>query len=268
MKLFRTRFNLRRVVATIILVALLLLPILSLFGGSVKATTQAGQADGTYTSSSTSTSGVLIQSTGKVLVSEGSTVKRFTSAGLLDGTFTTGSIANGISAIGSSDKFYGTNNTTPRIRRFNADGTVDSTWSIAKDTGKAYTTNSIFEASDGSVFAAMANTPYLYKFSSTGALDTTFDTNVKLSTPGRPGYSVALQSDGKVLVGTDGGVLKRYSSSGVYDNTFTPTSGIGEINAIQVVADGIVVGTNSSPYLRKYSFSGSLDSAFASALGS
>ena len=268
MKLFRTRFNLRRVVATIILVALLLLPILSLFGGSVQASTQAGQADGTYTSSSTSTSGILLQSTGSVLVSEGSTVKRFTSAGLLDGTFTTGSAPNGINAIGLSDKFYGTNNTTPRILRFNANGTVDSTWSLATNTGRAYTTNSIIEASDGSVFAAMATTPYLYKFSSTGALNTAFDTNVKLSTPGRPGYSVALQSDGKVLVGTDGGVLKRYSSSGVYDNTFTPTSGIGVINAIQVVSDGIVVGTNSSPYLRKYSFSGSLDSAFASALGS
>jgi uncharacterized delta-60 repeat protein len=254
-----------------VLVGLFLASVLNVFDGEVSAATQAGEIDTTYTASSANTAGIVIQSTGKIVVNEGSTVKRYTSAGVLDSTFTTSSSAYFVSSIGTGNNFYVAGTTgSIRVKRYLIDGALDLTYASGPSsaTGRQYTPNSIIQASDGSVFATGYASPYLSKYSSTGALDSTFNTNVATSSPGSVGYSVALQSDGKVLVGTSGGVLKRYSSTGVYDSTFTPTSGIGSINAIQVVSDGVIVGTETAPYLRKYSFSGALDSSFASAVGS
>ena len=257
--------------ALFVLVGLFLVSVINIFDAEASAANQAGEIDTTYTASSASTAGLVIQSTGNIVVNEGSTVKRFTSSGVVDSTFASSDKAYYVSSIGAGNKFYVSGTTgSIRVKRYLVDGTLDATYNSAPSTAstRANTPNSIIEATDGSVLVVGSTAPYLVKYSLTGVLDTTFNSNVNASPPGSSGYSVALQSDGKVLIGTSGGVLKRYSSTGVYDSSFTPTSGVGIINAIQVVSDGVIVGTGSAPYLRKYSFSGVLDTAFASAVGS
>ena len=257
--------------ALFVLVGLFLVSVINIFDAEASAANQAGEIDTTYTASSASTAGLVIQSTGNIVVNEGSTVKRFTSSGVVDSTFASSGSAYYVSSIGAGNKFYVSGTTASiRVKRYLVDGTLDTTYNSAPSTAstRANTPNSIIEATDGSVLVVGSTAPYLVKYSLTGVLDTTFNSNVNASPPGSSGYSVALQSDGKVLIGTSGGVLKRYSTTGVYDNTFTPTSAIGTINAIQVVSDGVIVGTTTAPYLRKYDFSGVLDTAFASAVGS
>ncbi|MGV3661370.1 MAG: choice-of-anchor D domain-containing protein [Prosthecobacter sp.] len=152
---------------------------------------------------------VALQSDGKILLggyySNGSNddiaVVRLTAAGVLDTTFDT-------------------------------DGKV--TTAIGTATDRAY---SVAVQTDGNIlvggYAAMANNDFaLVRYSTTGALDTSFGTGGKVTTAfgtgSDVGWEVAVQADGKIVLGGyanmgatgDDFALARYDTGGVLDATF------------------------------------------------
>jgi uncharacterized delta-60 repeat protein len=117
-----------------------------------------------------------------------------------------------------------------RIVRLNTDGSLDTTFAIG--TGFNATVWSIVVQPDGKILAAGDFTQYsgslragIIRLNSTGSIDTTF---ANLSPLNNTVYSIALQTDGKVLIGgifstvsglTCGGIA-RLTSTGIVDNTF------------------------------------------------
>lgn len=120
----------------------------------------------------------------------------------------------------------------------------------------------------------------LARYTSAGALDTSFDTDGKLTTNLSGidiAYGVAIQSDGKIVVaGESGGnfALARYSSTGALDTSFDSdgklTTDIGASDdgarGVAIQADGkiVVAGHSGGNFaLARYSGSdGSLDTSF------
>lgn len=116
------------------------------------------------------------------------------------------------------------------------------------------------------------------RYTSNGTLDSTFGTGgvVKTAFSERAyAWSVAIQSDGKIVVGGDGGfvfALTRYTSTGALDTTFgnqgKVTTQIGNMSAIRSIAiqsDGKIVAAGYSDFdfaVARYTTTGSLDSAF------
>lgn len=124
----------------------------------------------------------------------------------------------------------------------------------------------------------------ILKLNSDGTLDTSFDTD-----PGTNGtvYAVAVQSDNKVLIGgtftsynsISSNYIARLNTDGSLDTTFSTNIGTGfndDVNEITLQSDGkILVGGeftsfngNSAPYLTRLNTDGSLDTTFATQLGS
>jgi len=161
------------------------------------------------------------------------TVVRYDASGGLDGTFGTNGVAT--AAIGSDADIY-----------------------------------SVALQSDGAIVAAGDNDNGLFaaRFDGTGNLDTSF--NASGSTPGAftlggfDGNAVALQSDGKIIVGGDDGsnfALLRFNSDGTLDTSFdTSATGIittsfaapSYINGLAIQSDGGIVAAGQvhtgSPY--------------------
>ncbi|MGH9333073.1 MAG: hypothetical protein ACRD21_04915 [Vicinamibacteria bacterium] len=198
----------------------------------------------------------------------------------------------------------GSNSFDFALARFNADGTLDSSFGggdglanatngTQNDTGRALALQSdgkIVMAGDS--YGTLTPSFTVMRFTTTGVMDvfaaggvatTTFGTN------GNTAYAVAIQSDGKILAGgsvsdvsTNWDIgLARFNSNGTIDATFG-TGGkarlnIGafdEIHAILVEPDGkIVVGGRSSSgshfffVIARYNANGSLDTTFASPNG-
>ncbi|MCE2855774.1 MAG: hypothetical protein LW606_08760, partial [Ilumatobacteraceae bacterium] len=253
-----------------ILLLVVVAGLLSVMGASsAKAGTRAGELDTTFTASTTSANTVEVLSDGSVLVGLSSNIMKYTSTGASSGVMATYTGAVGTIRVIAGDKFYvGGGWSSKRVLRYNSTGTEDTAFVSTTAPGRVYQQDGLAVASDGSVYAVGATNPYLYKFSSTGTLDSSFNTNVAAASPGGIAYSVALQADGKILVGTSGGVLKRYNTNGTLDATLV-SSGLGTVNSIVQLSDGsIVVASGTSPYLRKYSSSGTLDSSFTTTLGS
>ena len=186
------------------------------------------------------------------------TLARDTSDGVLDSTFGTG--GRSIPSIGS-----GSSNAA----------------SIAIDSnGKIVAGGNSFNGSNG-IFT-------LARFTSTGALDSTFGTGgVETSTIGNGGSlinSIAIDNNGRILAGGNSLInghgiftLARYTSAGVLDNTFgtggVVTTQIGSsysmINSVAVDSTGnIIVGgySNNGTYnvftLARYTSAGVLDTTF------
>ncbi|NBU37618.1 MAG: hypothetical protein EBS32_05205, partial [Actinobacteria bacterium] len=256
------------VVGVLLLVFAALL--MSVFGpSSARAGTLAGEQDTTFTASTTAANTVAVLSDGNVLVGLSSNVVKYTSTGTSTGVTATYTGAVGTIRVIAGDKYYvGGGWSSKRVLRYNSNGTEDTAFVSTTAPGRVYYQDGIAVASDGSVYVAGGTNPYLYKFSSTGTQDTSFNTNVVAAPVGGAAYSVALQSDGKVLVGTSGGLVKRYNTNGTLDATLV-SSTIGAVTSIVQLSDGsIVVASATSPYLRKYSSSGTLDSSFTTNVGS
>ena len=126
------------------------------------------------------------------------------------------------------------------------------------------------------------------RYTSTGALDTTFNGNGKVTTPIGSDYesisAVAVQVDGKILVAgttSNGGnydfALARYTSPGALDTTFNGTGkvttaigcGYDGLNGLVVQADGRIVvagnsfnGTTDDFAIARYTSTGALDTTF------
>ena len=205
-----------------------------------------------------------------------------------------------IVVAGYSDN--GTVNYDFALVRYNADGTLDTTFGTG---GKVVTPigsgddygQSVAVRSDGIVVAGYAENGSgdgdfaLARYRSDGSLDTTFGIGGKVITPiglyGDSGQSVAVQSDGKIVVAgssSNGGMddydfaLARYLSDGSLDTTFgnggKVTTDIGSSSddsgqSVALQSDGKIVvagssynGANYDFALVRYQANGTLDTSF------
>ena len=270
-----------------------------------------------YTKNNDIAQSVLIQPDGKILAAGQSyngsntdfSLARYNSNGSLDTTFNkTGKV---ITAFGSShDYIYdlavqtdgkilvaGTSYTGSKynfaLARYTAAGALDKTFdgdgklttSMTTGTDRAY--GMVLQPDGKILVAGESNFDFgLARYTTTGALDTTFGTGGKVTTPiGSAmdfGRSVALQADGKILVagyGSNGSnndfAVVRYASNGALDTTFDGdgkvTTAIGSGQdigySVKVQSDGEILvagfstGSNDDFALARYNTDGSLDCA-------
>ncbi|HYV90130.1 MAG TPA: T9SS type A sorting domain-containing protein [Chitinophagales bacterium] len=113
-------------------------------------------------------------------------------------------------------------------------------------------------------------------FSQAGMLDSTFGINgISNCLPGGAGYSVAIQTDGKIVVGgVENGdfAVARFESSGLLDSTFS-SDGVVVVNLgppgflkVAIQSDGKILesGTDGSLFgLARFNTDGTLDNSFS-----
>jgi uncharacterized delta-60 repeat protein len=222
---------------------------------------------------------IAVQSDDKIVVGgnfttfNGTTVNyivRLNSDGTIDTDFTTNTgtafNASVFSIVIQSDgkivvggNFTTFNGTTVNyIVRLNSDGTRD----LGFNTGTAFNNGvlSIAIQSDGKILVGGVFTTFsgttvnrIVRLNSDGTRDTTFTTNTGTAFNGTV-RSIAIQSDGKILVGGEFTIFSgttvnrivRLNSDGTRDTTFTSNTGtafIGTVRSIAIQSDGkILVG--------------------------
>ncbi len=292
------------------------------FGGTGIVTTPVGSSlDQAY--------GIAIQSDDKIVVAGFSNmanndfaVVRYTTAGELDSTFGSGGAVT--TSIGSSwDQAIGVKiqsdgkivaagfsdlggNYDFAVARYESTGTPDSTFdgdgklttAIGSTTDQAY--GVAIQSLDGKiVVVGISNNGTdddfaVARYEDSGALDATFSTDGKVTTPIGSGYDqafgVAIQSDGKIVVvgSSNNGTnydfaVVRYTTTGALDSTgptafdtdgkLTTAIGSGNDQAygVAIQGDGKIVvagfsnnGTNYDFAVVRYLTDGSLDSTFGS----
>ena len=203
-------------------------------------------------------------------------------------------VVSGYSVVGSANNFA--------VVRYNTDGSLDTSF----DTDGKVTTAigsvadlafSMVVQSDGKIVAAgysyiaSGNFDFaVVRYNSNGSLDTSFDTDGKVTTAVSSrqdvAYSVAVQSDGKIVAAgySRGGsnndfAVVRYNSNGSLDTSFdsdgkvTTAVGSGDDRArsVAVQSDGKIVaagyshnGRNEDSSVVRYNSNGSLDTSFDS----
>ena len=175
--------------------------------------------------------------------------------------------------------------------RYKTNGTPDSSFGtngiVTTDFGGDDVGYSVAIQSDGKIIVAGYNRNNDYYFTAlarynlNGTLDNTFGTGGKvttntINTADEQGFSVAIQTDGKIIVGgVSDGLLAafRYNSDGSLDNTFgtggkwTTTDETGTINFIALQNNGKIVMTgyyNGGDFiLIRLNNNGSLDANFS-----
>lgn len=186
------------------------------------------------------------------------------------------------------------------VARYLSDGTLDAgfgtsgkvTTSIGANRDAAY---SVAIQTDGKIVVAGLSSDGTYnhiavvRYTSVGVLDNTFDTDGIVTTvvgsSDNPGYSVVIQSDGKIVVSgyahiglNDDFALVRYNSNGSLDTGFGTGgivttnfgSGVAAGNSIAIQSDGKIVvagyyntgGMANDFAVVRYNSDGSLDNAF------
>lgn len=185
------------------------------------------------------------------------------------------------------------------LARYNSDGSLDTTFNTS---GKVTTpigsaNNSAFAMaiqSDGKIVAAgFANNGSnddfaLARYNSDGSLDTSFDTDGKVTTAMGPGNdairSIVIQSDGKILAVGNGSngtnfdfAIARYNANGSLDTSFdtdgkllTPIgTGTDYAMSVAIQGDGKIVaagyshnGADNDFALARYNSDGSTDTSF------
>jgi uncharacterized delta-60 repeat protein len=177
-------------------------------------------------------------------------------------------LSSGKILIGGASVF----NTAPipePIDRLNADGTHDATF-FAK-VGRVGRVREIVQQPDGKVLIAgefwfvngVARNS-LARLNADGSLDTSFVPYFNSSSTPQVLYAIALQSDGKILIGGVGGVggigLKRLNPDGSQDVAFNPPSATVVYDIIVLPNDKILFVT--SRFVLRLESNGSLDGAF------
>lgn len=171
------------------------------------------------------------------------------------------------------------------VARYTATGVLDSTFGTSGKVTVAGLTDSgalksggedVAVQSDGKVVVAASDggDVSLFRFSSAGVADTSFDTDGRVNTGADSSGedSLAIQSDGKILVtamvGTAGG-LRRYSDTGVADTSFDSDGAVTTANhlprALTLQSDGksITAGSfNNDALVVRRNVDGSLDTGF------
>ncbi len=200
-------------------------------------------------------------------------------------------VAAGYANNGSNDDFA--------LARYNTNGSLDATFgSGGKITTPILSSHDIAQAvaiqSDGKIVAAGrayngSNDDFaLARYNSDGSLDTSFDSDGKVTTAigvlSDGAYAIAIQSDGKIVVAgyanngsNDDFALARYNTNGSLDATFgsggkvtTPIlSSTDQAYAVASQSDGKIVvagraynGSNDDFALARYNSNGSLDTSF------
>lgn len=270
-----------------------------------------------------------LQSDGKIVVAGGAGIVRYNTDGSLDTTFNAGGAQPGVVPVTGNlfdvviqpdGKIVGaghaivTNKQLALLLRFNADGTPDTTFG----TNGAFTTDfkkgpdsdnlrKIALQPDGKIVAAalINGTQWgVARFNANGGLDTSFDRDGWLTTDFGTGYppsarSIAVQSDGRIVVGGDVYVstqrqrdvaVVRYLSNGALDTSFGGTGKVlvdfaaeyppggrptENLYALAIQSDGRIVfaGDGQGPTVRpgthplhgklgRLNSDGSLDSSF------
>jgi uncharacterized delta-60 repeat protein len=170
--------------------------------------------------------------------------------------------------------------TRNEIARLNADGTLDTTFDPGTGLSGSYYPEilDIAVQSDGKIIIVGmridtyrgTSIGYIARINTDGSLDTDFHANAGTGFTIRTA-SVAIQSDGKILIGGDfdsynGTTIKkiaRLNSNGTLDNTFTSPSKIYSwmwVRDISIQSDNkIIIGGD---YLERLNSDGSLDTSF------
>jgi uncharacterized delta-60 repeat protein len=253
-----------------------------IFGGYIDRRNSDGTDDTTFLTTGAGVNGntvysLALQTDGKILIGGAFTtyngvargyVARLNADGSLDSSFlATGAGANGVvnSLVVQSDGkiliggAFTTYNGVARgkVARLNSDGSLDTTF-LAAGAGASGTINSIAVQPDGKILIGGAFAAYngvargkVARLNTDGSLDTTFlTTGAGASSTVN---SIAIQSDGKILIGgaftTYNGVARggvaRLNADGSLDTTFLATGAgaSGTISSIVVQSDGkILIG--------------------------
>ena len=286
------------------------------FGTGGKVTTAIGSGDD-------SAEAVAIQTDGKIVAAgyyynsspnKDFALVRYTTDGSLDTTFGSGGIVTTtigsgddsaeaiaiqsdgkIIATGSSDN--GTNEDFALVR-YTTTGSLDSTFGtggkVTTDFGDIDSAYGVAIQTDGKIVAAGYSGPIfsydfaLVRYTTTGSLDTGFDTDGKVTTAIGSGidwaYGIAIQTDGKIVAagyafvgGNPDFALVRYNTSGSLDTSLDTdgmaTTAIGSgydvSYALAIQTNGKIVaagcsynGSNDDFALVRYTTDGSLDTGF------
>jgi uncharacterized delta-60 repeat protein len=172
----------------------------------------------------------------------------------------------------------GSKNSNFALLRYNADGTLDSSFSgdgkVFTDLGSATdTADSVTMQANGNILVAGASNGKLalVRYHSDGTLDKSFSGDGKLVTDliaSNNPHTVSVLTDGKILlagIGSNGKfALERYSSNGSLDTSFSGDGKISTntpVSTISTQADGKVLLVSDSHLLR-YTQDGRLDTTF------
>jgi uncharacterized delta-60 repeat protein len=145
------------------------------------------------------------------------------------------------------------------------DPTFDGDGKVVTDLGGTEYARDVAIPADGKIVAAGPRALLRYNFD--GSLDTTFDGDGKLD-PGFLATSLAIQSDGKLVVAGCCSAIARYKSDGSLDTSFDGDGkAVTDVNprAVAIQADGkiVVAGAISSDWaLARYNADGSVDTTF------
>ena len=182
------------------------------------------------------------------------------------------------------------------IIRYNSDGTLDNTFGYAGKVTTDFSNSQDVGAnvaiqSDGKIVVA-GTSDYknfaVVRYKSNGIVDSTFGTAGKVTTffsnSGVSSNSVAIQTDGKIVVGGYAYInqhfnfaLVRYNTNGTLDNTFngsgeviTDFGNYSQINCVKIQSDQKIIAAGSSYNtgndfaIVRYNPDGSLDNTFNS----
>lgn len=238
---------------------------------------------------------VVIQSDGKIVAGGGASVVRFNSNGSLDSTFGKGGIATlgpfAISAIALQTDGTIAVAAGSQLFLLSSSGGVEGESSPLPNFASSA---SLRVLSNNKILVGSSLPSFVFRYSSSGALDNTFAVNGQMATPG-PANALAISTNGDVLVAgslaskvttpepTLGFVVSSYKSAGIADPRFaknggivTALSGLPSITAtglgVEPTTGSIVVsgtasnitggGTEQAFGLVRYTALGQLDSSF------
>ena len=173
------------------------------------------------------------------------------------------------------------------LARFNANGTADTAFNTRVGSVLNDSVRSIVVQSNGKILVGgdfTSPSRYLARFNSDGSPDTAFNANVatSLGPINKWVATVAVQSDGKVLVGgsfkAPSDYLARFDSNGNPDTSFNAARSIQAtildqwVTSIAVQTDGkiVIAGDFTAPraYLARLESTGAPDTAFNANVGS
>jgi uncharacterized repeat protein (TIGR02059 family) len=129
--------------------------------------------------------------------------------------------------------------------------TPETTFNTAVASKLAAAPKAVAVDSSGRVYVVGDFTGRLKRFSSAGVEDTTFSSNANIAALATGALAIAIQTDGKVLVGGNStfGFLKRFNTDGSIDTTFSANVNNSTVNAVKFnsTTSEILVGIQSTP---------------------
>lgn len=168
------------------------------------------------------------------------------------------------------------NGSRDRLGRLNANGTLDTSFTLSVNLGSNFEGEDVAVQPDGKILTLTTIQHRLQRFTATGTVDPTLDLNTGSAA------TMAVQPDGKILLG--GGSLSvngfsrtgiaRVNPDGTTDSAFNPLLANPSVKTIVLQPDGkIVIGGSftsvngtARPNIARLNADGSLDAAFAPAI--